>query len=199
MLNWESVRRDYKDGRKFSTSFGPSQPQGGSVSVTHFLREPQRPHTPLLGKPGGPSRAFPKEPRENLQPKKKAFRRRRIGLRRGGRTRGTSESPRERLLPGGSQGQMRVSSKHLMTPSRESSRKSGLSGSQRSPSRLRGSATAAHPARVPPSAPPARPFDAAPGRQALPGSPARGASPPPVAGPHAPGAQLQPPPRLPSA
>lgn len=65
-----------------------------------------------------------------------------------------------------------------MTPSRESSRKSGLSRSQRSPSRQPGSATAAHPARVPPAlhqrGPSTRPQAAKPSPSPTPAAPPEG-------------------------
>lgn len=123
--------------------------------------------------------------------------RRRICLPRGGRTRGTSESPEERLLPGGSQGQKQtqIPTKRLMAPSKESSRKSGLFGNRKSPSPQPWSAPA--PTRLetrpPPRATHATPRDAALARHAPhrphPGGPSPGASPPPLP----PAAALKPP------
>lgn len=151
-----------------------------------------------------PSQAFPKEPRENLQPPS------------GARARAKKSLPTPPCLPPmrwENSGYLRKPTratptgpranagvKYLRAPSRESSRKSGLSevgvppdspGRPQPPTRLEG---------------PARPLDVALARHAFPephpSGPFRWASARPLApaaGPHAPGAQLQPPPRLSSA
>lgn len=124
----------------------PSQPAPGRPHLDNALfpraaaspppRETRRPFPaePLsLPKQGRKrTRSLPPGREQGL---KMAFRRR-VCLPRGGRTRGTSESPEERLLPGGSQGQKQtqIPTKRLMAPSKESSRKSGLFGNRKSPS-----------------------------------------------------------------
>lgn len=149
-----------------------------------------RPPTPAPGKPTrGPFRPSPSDRAERkaavrcearAEPKRPPGHR--VRLRWGRRTRGSSENPEERLLQGGSRAheRMRVSTKHLVAPSTESSRKSCHLRNQKSPSRRPWRATVLARLGRP------RPHT---------GGASGGASPlTPAAGPDAPGAQLHPPP-----